>query len=146
MMNDTQAHCCTGPVDDRQLQDPVCGMRVMPRSPFRYPVLDKTYYFCSEDCMNQFAGSATGPSDHGGSPDPHAALKDPVCGMSVAADSPLKRSRASWVLIGSLLIVGYFLLMEHGAHLLAWLPWLLLLACPLLHVFRHGKHGGGHRH
>jgi hypothetical protein len=25
------------------------------------------------------------------------------------------------------------------------LPWLLLLACPLMHVFMHGRHGG-HRH
>jgi hypothetical protein len=25
---------------------------------------------------------------------------------------------------------------------LGWLPFLLILACPLLHVFMHGKHGG----
>lgn len=56
------------------------------------------------------------------------------------------KSRVNWVLIGFLLIIGYFLIMEHRAHLLAWLPWLLLIACPLLHVFMHGKHGGGHRH
>lgn len=34
---------------------------------------------------------------------------------------------------------------EHQAHLLGWLPWLFLLACPLMHVFMHGGHGhGGH--
>jgi len=34
---------------------------------------------------------------------------------------------------------------EHRAHLLGWLPWLFLLACPLMHVFMHGGHGhGGH--
>ena len=55
-------------------------------------------------------------------------------------------SRVNWVLIGFLLIIGYFLIMEHRAHLLAWLPWLLLIAFLLLHVFMHGKHGGGHRH
>lgn len=38
------------------------------------------------------------------------------------------------------LIALFFLLTEHRAHLLGWLPFLLLLACPLLHLF-HG-HGG----
>jgi hypothetical protein len=55
-----------------------------------------------------------------------------------------------WVFGGFLLIALYFLLMEHRAHLsgwLRWLPWLLLLACPLMHIFGHGHGGhGGHRH
>jgi Protein of unknown function (DUF2933) len=54
-------------------------------------------------------------------------------------------SRANIALIGFLLIAGYFLVTEHRAHLylaLPYLPWLLLLACPLLHVFMHGGHGG----
>jgi hypothetical protein len=37
---------------------------------------------------------------------------------------------------------GYFLWAEHQAHLLAALPFLILLLCPLLHVFMHGGHGG----
>lgn len=42
--------------------------------------------------------------------------------------------------------IGLFLLMsEHRAHVLGALPLLLLLACPLMHVFMHGGHGGhGH--
>ena len=55
-------------------------------------------------------------------------------------------SRAKWVLIGFLLIAGYFLLTEHRAHLSGWLSsygvWVLLLACPLMHLFMHGGHGG----
>ncbi|WP_428037244.1 DUF2933 domain-containing protein [Bosea thiooxidans] len=31
---------------------------------------------------------------------------------------------------------------EHRAHLLGWLPLIIFLACPLLHVFMHGRHGG----
>ena len=31
---------------------------------------------------------------------------------------------------------------EHRVHLLGWLPFLLLLACPLLHLTMHGGHGG----
>jgi hypothetical protein len=47
-----------------------------------------------------------------------------------------------WVLCGFILIVAFFLLMEHRAHVFGYLPWLLLLACPLLHVFMHRGHGG----
>jgi hypothetical protein len=42
---------------------------------------------------------------------------------------------------------GYFLWTEHQAHLLAALPYLILLLCPLMHIFMHGGHGshGDHR-
>ena len=49
------------------------------------------------------------------------------------------------VLIGFLVIGGYFLVTEHRAHIVTAIPylaWLLLLACPLLHMFMHGGHGG----
>lgn len=43
--------------------------------------------------------------------------------------------------------VAYFLLTEHQAHVIAVLPWLILLACPLMHVFMHRGHGhGSHGH
>lgn len=44
----------------------------------------------------------------------------------------------------SLLIIGFFLLSEHRAHFLGVLPYLLLLACPILHLFMH--HGHKHKH
>jgi hypothetical protein len=31
---------------------------------------------------------------------------------------------------------------EHRVHMLGWLPFLLLLACPLLHMTMHSGHGG----
>jgi hypothetical protein len=52
-----------------------------------------------------------------------------------------------WVFWGFLLIAGYFLVTEHRAHAVQYLPFLLLAACPLMHLFhRHGGHGshGGH--
>jgi Protein of unknown function (DUF2933) len=55
-------------------------------------------------------------------------------------------SRANIVLVGFLAIGGYFLITEHGAHILPFLPWLLLLACPLMHFFMHGGHGGHGEH
>lgn len=39
------------------------------------------------------------------------------------------------------LAAGYFLVMRHWQHVLAFAPYLILLACPLMHVFMHGGHG-----
>ena len=50
-------------------------------------------------------------------------------------------SRANIVLLGFLAIGGYLLVTEHWAHVVPFLPWLLLLACLLMHVFMHGGHG-----
>ncbi|HPE73167.1 MAG TPA: DUF2933 domain-containing protein [Candidatus Competibacter sp.] len=62
-------------------------------------------------------------------------------------DNARASSKTHWVLIGFLIIIGYFLFMEHRAHVVEFLPWIfLLLACLLMHVFMHGKHGGGRRH
>jgi len=58
------------------------------------------------------------------------------------------KSRTNTALIVFLVIAAFFLLTEHRAHLSAWFPYwpyLLLLACPLMHLFMHGGHGhGGH--
>lgn len=43
-------------------------------------------------------------------------------------------------------VAAYFLVTEHLAHLVGALPFLLLLACPLMHVFMHGGHGGHAHH
>lgn len=40
-------------------------------------------------------------------------------------------------------IAAYFLLTEHLAHVVGALPYLLFLACPLMHLFMHGGHGSG---
>lgn len=57
---------------------------------------------------------------------------------------PWWRSRTNLVLAGFLLIGGFFLITEHTAHVLGALPWLLLLACPFMHLFmHHGHHGHG---
>jgi hypothetical protein len=56
------------------------------------------------------------------------------------------RRRLAWVaaLCGFLAVAGFFLWTEHRAHLLGALPYLLLLACPLMHIFgHHGHHAHG---
>ena len=59
---------------------------------------------------------------------------------------PFWRSRYSlgWVVFGA--VAAFFLLSEHRAHFLGALPYLLLLACPLMHLFMHHGHGGHGRH
>lgn len=38
---------------------------------------------------------------------------------------------------------SYFLLMEHRQHVWQYLPFLIILACPIMHIFMHGGHGHG---
>ena len=55
------------------------------------------------------------------------------------------RRRGRIVLVGFLLVAGFFLVTEHTAHFFGVLPYLILLACPLMHLFMHHGHGG-HQH
>jgi len=61
-------------------------------------------------------------------------------------DETSHHSRAGWVLYGFLAIAGFLLFTEHRAHLLGFLPYLFLLACPLMHRFMHHGHGGHGQH
>jgi hypothetical protein len=62
-------------------------------------------------------------------------------------DGTSLRLRIGLVLAGFLAIAGVLLFTEHQAHVVGFLIWLPLLACPLMHLFMHGGHGhGGHRH
>ena len=54
------------------------------------------------------------------------------------------RSRMGIALIVFLGIAAFFLLTEHTAHVFGYLPFALLLMCPLMHLFMHGGHGGEH--
>lgn len=54
------------------------------------------------------------------------------------------RANIAWIVF--LAIAAFFLLAEDRAHLAGWLtywPYLLVLACPLMHLFMHGGHGHG---
>lgn len=53
------------------------------------------------------------------------------------------RVRTNMALVGFSLVGGLFLISDHWAHVLPYLPWLLLAACPLMHIFMHGSHGHG---
>lgn len=57
---------------------------------------------------------------------------------------------ANWGLLVRYTMIGVFafgvalLASQHLQHIVGILPYLLLLACPLMHLFGHGHHG--HRH
>lgn len=54
------------------------------------------------------------------------------------------RSRYALGLVAFAAIALFFLLSEHRAHALGALPYLLLAASPLLHLFMHRGHRHGH--
>jgi hypothetical protein len=56
------------------------------------------------------------------------------------------RSPTGLVLLAFLAIAAFYLVTEHTAHFFGFLPYALLLLCPLLHLFMHGGHGGHNGH
>ena len=64
----------------------------------------------------------------------------PSSGVSAGPD----RRWLRWGLSVFLVVAFFFLWQEHRAHLLGALPWLLLLACPLMHLLMHRRHGTRH--
>jgi hypothetical protein len=57
--------------------------------------------------------------------------------------SGLNWSRVNqWLLWIGLAAAVAWMFFRHNAHLVQLLPFLILLACPLMHLFGHGRHGG----
>lgn len=50
--------------------------------------------------------------------------------------------RANCWLLAGVVLIGVYFLIEHPAHVAQYWPLLLVLACPLMHLFHH--HRGGH--
>jgi hypothetical protein len=48
-----------------------------------------------------------------------------------------------WLVLAA--VAGWFLWAEHRAHLLGAWPLLLVLACPVMHLFMHRGHHGSHQ-
>jgi hypothetical protein len=53
------------------------------------------------------------------------------------------RSPAASLMFVVIGVVGLYLVIEHSTHVLAVIPYLVLLACPLMH-FLHRGHDGHH--
>ncbi|MHB2168992.1 DUF2933 domain-containing protein [Alsobacter sp. R-9] len=56
------------------------------------------------------------------------------------AQRPFWSSPAGLGLAVLLAVAAFYLLTEHQAHLFGVLPYLFLLACPLMHMFMHRGH------
>lgn len=54
---------------------------------------------------------------------------------------PLWRNRGGLLLSVVLMIADVLIFTDHEGHLLGALPFLFLLACPLMHMFMHHGHG-----
>lgn len=54
----------------------------------------------------------------------------------------MRAKRTLLLAVASLaLILVFYVLREHWGHVLGYLPYLILLACPLMHLFHgHGSH------
>ncbi len=74
--------------DPNENIDPVCGMTVKPDTTLRRDYQGKTYLFCNPKCLAKF--SATPEKYIFGGVAESGDIKDPVCGMTVKADSPLR--------------------------------------------------------
>ena len=54
--------------------------------------------------------------------------------------------KARLAFLGFVVVAAFFLIAEHRAHVFEYLPFVLLAACPLLHLFHgHGGHGTQHK-
>jgi hypothetical protein len=66
------------------------------------------------------------------------------------ADDPQQRTwwktRYEIALLVFLCVAAFFLITEHWAHVIPYLPFLLFLLCPLMHFFMHGDHQESHHH
>lgn len=73
--------------------------------------------------------------------DEHPVAPETVRHDPAPPRNPWLGNMGFWLMLA---IAAFYLVTEHRAHLIAgliWLPWLLLLACPLMHIFGHGGHG-----
>lgn len=58
----------------------------------------------------------------------------------------MPRTPLGWTLAAAVSAAGGFALAAHWNHALAFLPYLVILACPLMHLFMHGGHAGHGQH
>ena len=85
-MTDCHKNACTGS-EPAELKDPVCGMTVAADSPHHFRFDERDFYFCCAGCLKKFAADPHAYLQ-GASAGDDGELKDPVCGMTVTADSP----------------------------------------------------------
>ena len=92
--------------------------------------------------------SLSGMSDHDGGNKadvPRTSLEDTMNDQHsspTAGIGAFLRSPTGLVLIAFLAIGGFYLVTAHTAHVFGFLPYALILLCPIMHLLMHGSHGG----
>lgn len=80
-------------------------------------------------------------------------LQHTLLSLSIAQIRPMNHdygtqihssSLVNWMIVGLVLVAAYFVIGEHWVHIAPYFPFLIFLACPLMHLFMH--HGHGHHH
>lgn len=64
-------------------------------------------------------------------------------------NSPKRTSLRTLLIVGGWILAALgavYVLIAHRAHAIEWLPFALLLACPLMHILMHGRHGHSDEH
>lgn len=46
-----------------------------------------------------------------------------------------------WILVALLILAGAYILVDHGEHLVPYLPFAFLSGCLFMHMFMHRGHG-----
>lgn len=68
---------------------------------------------------------------------------DPSTATPKTRRAALIRTPLGWAVTLAATALGVYLLLTRSDDILSALPYLLLIACPLMHVFMHGGHGHG---
>ena len=76
----------------------------------------------------------------------HAHHQDQAASGSSPPSRPRTPAIVRLLMIALLAVGAFYVIAEHGAHLLSAWPLLILLLCPLMHIFMHGGHGGHGSH
>ena len=66
--------------------------------------------------------------------------------LTFGSGRPQRRALLWLAMWAAIALLAYVVIIEHGNHVLDFLPYALLLVCPLMHVFMHGRHGQHHAH
>lgn len=110
--------------------DPVCNMPVDPDTGISVVHAGIDYRFCSESCRTRFTT------------DPARYVARSERSLGRAAGLGKRLSPMSMVTLAFLAVAMFLLVATPRSGVASALPYLLLLACPLLHLLLHR----GHRH
>jgi hypothetical protein len=91
----------------------------------------------------------TGAADAVLAASPRRELISSDGGLSMIDDRGAGQSIVGrWAMQGFLvvgIVAGFLLVYQHWTHVVSYLPWLIVVFCPLMHLFMHqghGHHGG----